>query len=665
VLEQARRTAEGRRREEGQRREMEKLALVADRTTNAVVITDPEERIEWVNEGFVRMSGYSLEEVRGRVPGDFMQGPGTDQETRAHLRDRIRAGEPVKAEILNYTKEGREFWLAIEVQPVRTDGRLSGFIAIESDITERKTLELNLLRAETVARIGNWAYDLRTGEGSWSQGMFQILGRTPEDGVPSFDDTPALFHPDDRARVRALLVETLKSGEPFTVRAQVLADGGAIWVDMIAEVERIGDRAIRLFGIAQDVTQMAEREEQLLAAREQAELASRTKSQFLATMSHEIRTPMNGVMGMASLLLETELNDEQRRYVRTINQSGASLLTTINEILDFSKIEAGHVEIAPTGFEIRELLEQVRDLLTVQAAEKGLSFEFACSEAVPKALFGDALRIRQVLINLVGNAIKFTNEGSVRVEVTLEPEADGAGNAGDGGPVVRFEVRDTGIGIEPKARDTLFSSFTQADSTIARRYGGTGLGLAITRHLCDLMGGGVSVESAPGAGSTFTVRLPLRPARPEEVVRPEEETSSVPGRPLKILLAEDNEVNQLLMDVHMPEIDGATAAQWIRSSELDQRDIPIIALTADALEGHRERYIAAGMTDYLTKPVDMQKLSLAIARAAFAGEGEVAALEGADDIANAPDADPPEDPAAQSALLSVLAQVDSLNRNEE
>lgn len=648
VLTEAARMADSRRREARTREELRKLALVADRTTNGVIISDRFGVIDWVNEGFTRMTGYSLDEVRGLKPGAFLQGPGTDSETRAHIGERLRAGQPVSTEILNYRKSGGEYWVAVDIQPVATAGEPTSFIAIQSDITRRKKLEINLLQAETVARTGNWEYDLRTGAAVWSRGVFELFELREADGALDFQRVLAMIHPDDRARLRNKITRTLKTGAAFRVRVRALVHGGTVWIELVGEADRARGQTQRVFGIIQDVTMIAEREEQLLAAREQAELANRSKSQFLANMSHEIRTPMNGVLGMASLLLQSDLSPEQKRFVRTIHESGTILLTTINEILDFSKIEAGHVDIMPSPFDIRLQIDRIKDLFAVQAGEKGLTFTVDIADDVPGALLGDGNRIRQILVNLLGNAIKFTAEGGVGLSVSIERDRP-IPTIDDATHVVRFDVVDTGIGIDPEARDRLFSSFTQADNSIARRYGGTGLGLAISRHLCDLMEGTITVESAPDEGSVFTLRLPLRETAGASDDRSDIWGMSVDAGSLSILLAEDNEVNQLvigamlsalghryeiasngaeairalrearydlvLMDVHMPEIDGVTAVKAIRSSDMAQRDIPVIALTADALNGRREHYLSFGMNDYLTKPIDMRALSAALRRA--------------------------------------------------
>ena len=394
-----------------------------------------------------------------------------------------------------------------------------------------------------------------------------------------------------------------------------------------------------IVSVSRDVTA---HERELEQAKNAAEAANVAKSQFLASMSHEIRTPLNGVLGMNRLLLATPLTPQQRDYAMTIRASGKSLLVIINDILDLSRIEAGHMELEVADFEARTLIEEVVASLVPRAQEKGITLTARFEDGLPVALRGDPSRLRQVLFNLIGNAVKFTERGGVTVQTSHA-------TTGLDQVELQIAVRDTGIGIDAQALPRLFERFTQADSSTARRYGGSGLGLALSRDIVTLMGGRISVQTDAGIGSTFHVLVPLSLGE-EAQIEADDTFAAVPAdmAGLHVLVAEDNEVNQIiisamlkqlghsceivadgraavrqveasrfdlvLMDIQMPELDGVAAAREIRQLGGAAGRVPIVALTANAMAQDREAYLAAGMDDYLSKPVSSRQLLQVIAR---------------------------------------------------
>ena len=404
----------------------------------------------------------------------------------------------------------------------------------------------------------------------------------------------------------------------------------------------------RKAGISIDVTDLRKRERELEKAKKAAESASASKSSFLANMSHEIRTPLNGIMGMAQVLESTNLDQQQKEFVTTIIESGKNLMTLLNDVLDLSKIEAGKFDIVPTDASIHHMLRRQLKLWKPRAEEKGLELSLAFDADLPAYLHFDTVRMQQCVSNLVSNAIKFTAQGRVEIFASSKPLPDGA-------HLVDIRIKDTGPGMDAETLGRLFKPFAQADETIQRAHGGTGLGLSITRRLAELMGGGATATSEPGRGSTFRVSFRGEAAKSQ----PEAGVNARPAAPsdfreklkqsnLRVLLVDDHPINRqvaslflrpfnmriveavngvealealkketfdlVLLDMHMPVMDGPTTIQHIRSSGAGWAQIPVIALTADAMSGDRERYLGMGMTGYLSKPLAERDLLSEIAR---------------------------------------------------
>ena len=458
-------------------------------------------------------------------------------------------------------------------------------------------------------------------------------------------------------RYRADTARVLAGERRSSTRTDVLRSGKQVDTSFTFIPHR-GDRGevMGFFALLQDITEQKRAEQALMDAKSAAESANRAKSRFLANMSHEIRTPMNGVLGMTELLLDTTLEAQQREYAKTIRNSGETLLHIINDILDFSKIEAGKLELEKIDFALHDAIHDSLSMPNEQAGGKGIQLTCTVAPGVPEAIVGDATRLRQIITNLVGNAIKFTKVGGVAVNVTSD-NADSRGAAdGVDQPLcrLRFEVIDTGMGMTPDVLAHLFQPFSQADESTTRRYGGTGLGLAITKQLVDIMDGVIGVHSEPGSGSTFWFEIPVRiSSKSAHALKTNRLAIRATGLACKVLLAEDNVVNQrvteamlrsigcttticgngllainaaatgefdiILMDCNMPEMDGWEATRQIRAREKTHATngqgapiatpaTPIIALTANALQGDREQCLAAGMNDFLSKPFKLEQL---------------------------------------------------------
>ncbi|HEX2852463.1 MAG TPA: PAS domain S-box protein [Opitutaceae bacterium] len=758
--------------------ETHRLALVASHTASAVVLTDLDWKIEWVNESFTRFFGYTLEEAKGRKIAELLHGRETDAAVVAAMNEACVAGKPFRGELLKYTKRNQPRWVELDVQALRDgEGRVKGYMALHLDITHRKRIQEELANKEAqfrfifeqvpvglawasygreTVRLVNPAHVLITGvpaeradesalylkmthpddvprqveltekmrrreidhyaiekryvhpDGTvkWAaltlrhyrdsknntveeiaviiditalkqaqlelarqQARFRFIfeivpvglswfevGRQAETSIVNSAHAritgvaadqcrvPGIYtnvtHPDDRPR-QAELTRKLQTGEVdhfVHEKRYVHPDGSIVWAvltvrifhdPVTGETQQVGSLA--------DITKLKQQSDELRSAMESANAANLAKSQFLAMMSHEIRTPMNGVIGMTSLLLDSRLSTEQRDYVETIRHSGDTLLTIINDILDFSKIESGHMDLEAADFSLRDCVEAALDLLAPKVAEKRLDLLFEIADGVPGTVRGDATRLRQILVNLLGNAVKFTEKGEVVLSVHSVTLGDGPETE------ITFEIADTGIGIPSDAMGRLFRSFSQVDASTTRKFGGTGLGLAISKRLAELMGGRMWVDSEVGKGSVFhfTIRIEALPSKPRPWLTTGQ--SHLAGR--RLLIVDDNATNRRILsalasrwgmtvraaasgsealawiaagepfdvgvlDMHMPEMDGVMLAQAIRAHR-DELALPLVLFSS---LGQRE--LNADKTLFaktLTKPAKPTQLFDALA----------------------------------------------------
>jgi PAS domain S-box-containing protein len=534
----------------------------------------------------------------------------------------------------------------------------SRMIGATMDITAQKSAEEQLAHERNLLRtlvdsVPDYIY-LKDVNGRFlmvNQALADLLGAPSPEAVLGKSDFDC--YPEELARsFWADDQKVMDSGQPLINREETNVDfkGNANWVLTTKLPLRDSQGGlIGLMGVGRNITLRKQAEKEVEKARDAAEAANRAKGEFLANMSHEIRTPLNGILGMAGLALDTVLDREQREYVEAVKASAESLLGVINDILDFSKIEAGKLELTPEEFDLRVHLQEIIKLMAMPARLKGIVLRCEVGPDVPRFVQGDPCRLRQVVVNLLGNAVKFTERGEVAIEVSAEAGADP-------GPTLHFVVRDTGIGIAAAKQRLIFEAFAQADGSTTRRFGGTGLGLTICSRLVQMMGGKIWVESEQGRGSRFHFTACFGAGRAPRIEAGEvpaaaasgpADAATPPARPANILLAEDNLVNRvlmvrllekrghtvatatnghevlealanrqfdlILMDVQMPRMDGLEATATIRELEKGSGlHTPIIALTAHALKGDRERCLAAGMDGYLSKPVNRAEMFVAI-----------------------------------------------------
>lgn len=672
------------------------LRFFAENSTDMIIISKPDGQRQYVSPASHRLLGYTPAEMLDLSPLSLMH-PDDRVRVEKTVRD-ISVGEadPICSYRMSH-KDGHYVWIessfSFNYDPATRE--LTGYTVASRDMNFRENNEREILEkainikenhrllvmAESMSSVGYWRMDATSETIFWSPELYKIHGK-PAYFMPTLEDGLKSYHPDEREMVAKAVADAMGSGKPFEFEARIIRDDGEIrHVLSHYQSEFAPDGTVTgIFGTFQDITErkeaaiklgeqyaelqdsyerleesrqkLADMTDALTSARDEAEAANRAKSEFLANMSHEIRTPMNGIAGMTDLLLDTSLNDEQHKFARAVRESADTLILMLNDILDLSKLEAGRVELETVPFSLMHLINNVIEIMLPQATIKHVTVATDIAPELDTFFLSDPTRLRQIVLNLVGNAVKFTSEGFVTVSAIRAP--------GDkGNDRIRISVIDSGIGISKKDISKLFTKFSQADSSITRKFGGTGLGLTICRQLTDLMGGEIGVESELGVGTTFWFEIPL-PECVEKITaldaadtplpshRAEDSLGSHTGNShytasssdkKRILLVEDNHINQLLvstilqkagylvdiasdgkaatisleaadydailMDIQMPIMNGVEATHEIRvnASTPAKRNIPIIAMTANAMSDDRERYLKADMDDYISKPM--------------------------------------------------------------
>ncbi len=607
-----------------------------------VSMTDLAGSITYANDKFCEISGYPREFLMGKnhrlinsgvQPRDFF----------ACLWQTILAGQVWHGEICNRSRQGHVFWLQATIVPMlNAHGAPMQFIAIRTDITERKKMEVAIGVTEArVRRITNavpgvvFQCEVRDGKIRYtflSERLFEICGLSREAVLASGQVVFENIVSEDRDRAFEAMLAAADRHEAWQGDYRItMPDGALRWIrsEISPEPEPATNGATVFTGIWQDVTQAQHASEELQRAKLAAEVANRAKSDFLANMSHEIRTPMNGVMGMTELVLDTDLTHEQREYLNVVKSSSDSLLKVINDILDFSKIEAGKLLIENIAFNLEQMVSDTLKSQAVRAHTKSLELVCDMDDDVPVAVVGDPSRLRQILMNLIGNAIKFTENGQVVLRVAVSHLSSFT-------PLFQFEVKDSGIGISADKLHTIFEAFSQEDSSITRRYGGTGLGLSISARLVNALGGQLSVNSLPGSGSQFSFDVAM--ALDVQGAPLSDDKMALAG--LRVLVVDDNATSRrvlmrmlqglylnvvmadsgpaalecvqtglqqgqsfdlVLLDTHMPGMDGFDTAQAIRQL-MQPASVPLVMLLSTGLRGDAQRSSDSGFAAYLPKP---------------------------------------------------------------
>jgi len=615
-----------------------------------IAVADLNHKIVLINPAFSRIFGYTPEECVGRMINDLIVPP----EAQASFQNNARlvlGGSTVLGMLRRNRKDGTVVDVECYAVPVSSNGESHGVVAVYQDVTQRVMAEAALRQSEEVFRMLSATVPVgifRTDENGTpvyvNERLTEITGISAEQSCSNhWIDS---VHSEDRERVQLQWQDAVRQGKDFADEHRIVkSDGEIVWVAVRARWARgLDGNLLSLVGAVEDVTAVREAHETLRRAKEAAEAASRAKGEFLANMSHEIRTPLNGILGMTDLALDTELTSEQREFIDIVKLSADSLLSVINDILDFSKIEAGKLDLEALDFNLRDCLESTMKMLALRADEKRLELLCDVGAEVPEIVCGDSTRVRQVVVNLVGNAIKFTSQGEVELRVRSE-----AGENGD--CLVHFIVSDTGIGIPADKQKLIFDPFSQADTSTTRKYGGSGLGLTISTRLVGMMQGKIWVESEPGRGTCFhfTARLGVGSTNVMQLACA---ASPEVLRGVRVLVVDDNHTNRrilqgmltrwemkatlveggeealaelsrareagepyglILTDLLMPKMDGFGLIEQIRQRP-DLSTATIMMLTSAGQRGDAAHCQELGVAAYLMKPIRQCELREAIAK---------------------------------------------------
>ena len=627
----------------------------------AMFLTTTEGQLLRANQAFCEFIGFSEYELLRLRMEDFSDA--ADVAKEEPLLRALRHHQTTKYEIEKRYRR-RDGSIAIGLTSVAvvrdSDGVSSHFMVQVVDITARKkseeTLRISqdrLAPAADAGGVGVWDCELPSGRMVWNDVMHQVYQTDPATFKPTLEQQLARVHPADRQAVDELFQRCARDGTIYQSEHRILVgDGRRRHVRTRAMITRDAqNRPVRAIGTTIDITNEKEEAKELLRAKEAAVAADKAKSEFLAVMSHEIRTPLNGVLGFASMLKLTPLNEEQKSYIETMEASGQRLLALVNDILDLSKIESGEVSLDYSLCDLRPFVQGIHRQLEARAWEKNLRYEIVFAEGLPEKIYTDPARLGQILTNLLGNAVKFTDRGSVELHVSAT-QPDPTRDRWEW----RFAVRDTGPGIPPEAAAHLSKLFYQVDSSSTRKHDGSGMGLAISCRLASLLGGQIRVRSKLGEGSEFTLEFASEP--PASLPETGLSAPSVPSRVAdatrdrmrgkRVLVVEDNPVNRklcalqlrrlgcetdfaetgreavekahggrfdvVLMDMHLPDLDGCDATREIRRQETGGSRLNIIALTANAMAEDRKKCFEAGMDDFLSKPIQFETLAATLAK---------------------------------------------------